>query len=622
MAKRWAELFERDYGAVNYRFLTCAALLWEQIGTAELSPLRKIMCYEQAGRLWTQYLDLEKENGRSLDPKDQIRAVRCFLRAAELAPQQGDTCRSDILWLRAVSVPGIHDNYGLRSEIDQSIKTVREARRTVPLDLKTGGVTLKSAGVQRERPVILFVNSNSALSNHPLERLYRELPIYVGADLFAPPSEKRPHILRLVLTQGCQYGACTFCGGYQGLPASTLTPQEFRAHVDEVFKFLEGANSHSGFYLRKVFIGSGDAFSVPTTRLLDALEYTRQAYQRAHWFRNVPESISLYARTSSVLKKTPQELKALRKAGVRMVYVGFETGSDALLKYVKKGQSRWQTEQAITMLHEAGIVVSAMVISGLGGARFYQDHIVESAALLSRTQPRYVTFMGINVALSSAYARMMHEEMSAGTNRPLTPEETVSQVSHIIDRTEITEATEAGSFPADIDCVGQNPLTFSNTHLHDKDAKKRLAADLRLRSRIIGATPSTMIKVAVRALAGFVADETENILLRVSAAQALWYFGSHALEALPVLEAFVNKYPVEKAMGGVKAVMNHIHTGSIPSDAQTNVPPTAEAIAHNFAITRDIPNPLHLDTRWLEGLMKAIINYQGRSLVELWSFDR
>ena len=48
------------------------------------------------------------------------------------------------------------------------------------------------------------------------------------------------------------------------------------------------------------------------------------------------ERIACYAMPMNVLKKSPEELKAMKEAGLDMLYLGIESGSDLILKKVTR----------------------------------------------------------------------------------------------------------------------------------------------------------------------------------------------------------------------------------------------------------------------------------------------
>ena len=47
--------------------------------------------------------------------------------------------------------------------------------------------------------------------------------------------------------------------------------------------------------------------------------------------------MSVYASPNCFLKKTPDDLKTLRAAGLDLAYLGLETGNEALLQKINKG---------------------------------------------------------------------------------------------------------------------------------------------------------------------------------------------------------------------------------------------------------------------------------------------
>ena len=111
-------------------------------------------------------------------------------------------------------------------------------------------------------------------------------------------------------------------------------------------------------------------------------------------------------------------------------------------------------------VNEAKIDLSAMIMPGLGGKRFYQQHIDGTVKLLNSVNWKYVTFMSINPAENSIYQRVMDREEEKGTNRPLTDAELVKQVSEIISRLHTGSNKKVGMFGEEIDAVGKNPIVF------------------------------------------------------------------------------------------------------------------------------------------------------------------
>jgi radical SAM superfamily enzyme YgiQ (UPF0313 family) len=67
-----------------------------------------------------------------------------------------------------------------------------------------------------------------------------------------------------------------------------------------------------------------------TPELIEVIKYLKETFPSI-------ERITSYARAVTIYRKTLEELKEIRAAGLNRLHVGLETGDDELLKYVDKG---------------------------------------------------------------------------------------------------------------------------------------------------------------------------------------------------------------------------------------------------------------------------------------------
>ncbi|MGB0591466.1 MAG: radical SAM protein [Myxococcota bacterium] len=195
---------------------------------------------------------------------------------------------------------------------------------------------------------------------------------YVGR-IFRPPSEAQSLLLQV--TVGCSHNGCTYCDMYSGV-SFRVKPWE-TVHAD----ICEAANL--GPNVRRVFLCDGDALILPTRKLIAILEAIRAEMP---WI----ERVGVYGDTRSVGRKSVDELTALRKAGLGIVYHGAETGSDAVMAHIDKGGTRDECLETARRLREAGITHSVMVLLGIGGKELSEEHARETASMLSAMSPRYV----------------------------------------------------------------------------------------------------------------------------------------------------------------------------------------------------------------------------------------
>lgn len=198
--------------------------------------------------------------------------------------------------------------------------------------------------------------------------------------LYRPPSEGRNLILQVTI--GCSFNGCSFCSMYK--------TKRFRARpLPEVFAAIAAA---AGAWpeAARVFLADGDALVLPADDLLRILDRLAAALP-------VLERVSAYATPQNLTRKTVAELRALREAGLRLVYVGIESGSAEILKRVRKGATPQTIAAALETAQEAGLEVSATVILGLGGRRLWAEHVEATAALLNRVPPAFLSTLQLRL---------------------------------------------------------------------------------------------------------------------------------------------------------------------------------------------------------------------------------
>lgn len=124
--------------------------------------------------------------------------------------------------------------------------------------------------------------------------------------------------------------------------------------------------------------------------------------------------------------KTPEDLKRLKDAGLDMVYMGLESGSDEVLRDVKKGVTAQEMIEAGIKVRNAGMILSMTVISGLGGKKLWREHALGSAEVISAIKPEYVGFLTLMVEPGTE----MYDQLNRGEIELLDPHE-------VLDETEL-----------------------------------------------------------------------------------------------------------------------------------------------------------------------------------------
>jgi radical SAM superfamily enzyme YgiQ (UPF0313 family) len=222
--------------------------------------------------------------------------------------------------------------------------------------------------------------------------MFNALPIRYIEPVYRPPSEAESLILPV--TDGCSWNRCTFCEMY------TAPQKKFRARPEEeVLETLRRLSGHPyGRAARRVFLADGDATALPTRRLLAALAAIRECLPDVH-------RISSYCLPRNLRKKSVGELKELAEAGLKLVYVGAESGDDTVLERIGKGETFESTREGLEKLREAGITRSVMILNGLGGARYSEAHALHSAELANATQPEFLATLVVSFPKGDARLR-------------------------------------------------------------------------------------------------------------------------------------------------------------------------------------------------------------------------
>jgi radical SAM superfamily enzyme YgiQ (UPF0313 family) len=151
--------------------------------------------------------------------------------------------------------------------------------------------------------------------------------------------------------------------------------------VERIEKDLKEARTYG--HIEKLFLCDGDALIIPQPRLEEILLIIKR-------YLPMLERIGSYANTKSILRKSVDDLKKLKELGLKIIYLGVETGNAELLKKIDKGATREQMIEAAKRIKAAGIELSVTVILGIGGIEKSVEHAMDTASLLADMDPDYV----------------------------------------------------------------------------------------------------------------------------------------------------------------------------------------------------------------------------------------
>jgi radical SAM superfamily enzyme YgiQ (UPF0313 family) len=234
--------------------------------------------------------------------------------------------------------------------------------------------------------------------------------------IYRPPSEGRSLILQATI--GCSHNKCAFCVAYQ--------TKRFRVRKEaELFEDIDWAAENYS-QIPRVFLADGDALVLSTNKLERILN---RLYEKFNGLKRV----TLYGSPQNLEKKSVDDLKRLRDAGLTMIYYGVESGDDEVLKRVIKGATAQEIIDGGKKPVAAGIDLSVTSILGLGGPVLSERHAVATARVINEIVPTYASALTLMVEPR----KPSFEEVYGDPNwRLLTPVEALVECRLLIESIE------------------------------------------------------------------------------------------------------------------------------------------------------------------------------------------
>lgn len=273
-----------------------------------------------------------------------------------------------------------------------------------------------------------------------------------------PPSEA--HSLLIRATRNCPWNKCLFCHLYKGCKFE-LRP------VDEIFKDIEAAKAITeGIKEIAWRMGYGNGVRQVAAALHNEPQYSQCVRNVALWLWGGGESaflqdsnslimrtpqliqvitylkdtfpglnrITSYSRSHTAARKSLEELKELKDAGLDRIHIGLETGYDPLLNYMQKGVTSEQHVKGGRKVKDAGISLCEYVMPGLGGKKISQQHARETARVLNGINPDYIRLRSLHVSPSMP----LWSKLQDGDFELQTEDDVVEEIGTFIDNLQVT----------------------------------------------------------------------------------------------------------------------------------------------------------------------------------------
>ncbi|WP_075590109.1 radical SAM protein [Labilibacter marinus] len=235
--------------------------------------------------------------------------------------------------------------------------------------------------------------------------------------VFRPPAEAASVILQATI--GCAWNNCAFCEMYKSKKFKTRSLQDLKEEIKVLSLIYKGT--------KKVFLADGNAMVLSASKLLPILAEINNNFGKI-------QRISSYALPKDILSKSVVELKELRNLGLKLLYIGIESGDNELLKLLNKGETFQSTKEGILRAHEAGIDTSVMILNGLGGVEGSKQHAMRSAQLVNALNPKFLSTLN----LSFPYGLEHFKKRYNATFTPLSVLEILEEMKLFISELSVT----------------------------------------------------------------------------------------------------------------------------------------------------------------------------------------
>ncbi|MCX8029465.1 MAG: radical SAM protein [Brevinematales bacterium] len=186
--------------------------------------------------------------------------------------------------------------------------------------------------------------------------------------------------LYIPITEGCSYNKCSFCNLYKDRSFRIKNPTE----IDKLMKDIIDFFGLSLLTRKSIFLGEGNVIVENNQTILQSIQIIKEHLSKTkHISFNFEDSFYGFMDTFHT-KKTIKELEELKKAGIRKVYIGLETGDDELIaKILLKPSTSKETIQVVNNLKSVGINVGIIIIVGIGGKKYKNSHFDKTIQTIS-----------------------------------------------------------------------------------------------------------------------------------------------------------------------------------------------------------------------------------------------
>jgi len=196
-----------------------------------------------------------------------------------------------------------------------------------------------------------------------------------GYDLDSPEApfvpELPPPFVTIIAGRGCIYN-CSYCQPAERIIFGRKVRQRSVANVIAELQELQERYHFNSFMFHDDCLTEDREWVIEFCQAYRAGGFTQPFFCQSR---------------ADIIVKNEGMVKMMAEAGLRGYLIGFESGSDRVLKFIRKGTKRWQNLEAARICKKYGIAIWANYMLGLPTET--KEEVLETIRMLKQIDPDY-----------------------------------------------------------------------------------------------------------------------------------------------------------------------------------------------------------------------------------------
>ncbi len=238
------------------------------------------------------------------------------------------------------------------------------------------------------------------------------------------PQDEMTTVL-LPVTSGCSYNKCAFCPMYKGIEYCEVSFHDIEMELLNGYRYTE-----------KVFLTGADPLAIGFSKM-------KRLLNLIHKYLPYCACVASYASIKSISNYSTDELSFLHDEGLRLLYIGFETGRDDILKLMNKSHTVKEAIEQAKKLNEARLSFNAILMYGIAGKGEGIKNAIASAEMVNNFISKKIITMNLTVFVGTELNKMIADGDFLLADRS----ERLKEICTLIDNLE-----------------PENPTIFDTTH--------------------------------------------------------------------------------------------------------------------------------------------------------------